>query len=103
MTGFGDSDHPDGESTALLEEYVIEYIQNVSMLAYKRSKRKGFNEIQLQDLLYVIKHDKKKYYRVPILLSFYATVKTTNKNMNQGIIDKKTLNKHLNELAEENF
>ena len=48
MTGFGDNEFPDPESIELLQEYVIEYIQNVSILAYKKSKRKGNNEIQLK-------------------------------------------------------
>lgn len=79
MYGFGDSEHPDPESTELLEQYLIEYIQNISLLAYKRSKRRGFNEIKLKDLLYIIKNDKKKFYRVPSLLSFYEMLKKTKR------------------------
>ena len=102
MTGFGDNEHVDNESVQLLEEYVIEYIQNVSILAYKRSKRKGFNEIQLKDLLYVIRNDKKKYYRIPILLSFYETIKKTKKKMDNNFFDKKGINKDIADLVEDN-
>lgn len=103
MTGFGDNEHPDNESVALLEEYVIEYIQTIAVLAYKRSKRKGSNEIQLKDLLYIIKNDKKKFYRVPILLSFYETIKKTKDKMKMenNFFDKKG-NKELNDLVEDN-
>ncbi len=75
MYGFGDVENPDPESIDLIEQYVIEYIQNVSLLAYKKSKRRGFNEIKLKDLLYIIKDDKKKFYRVPSLLSFMEILK----------------------------
>jgi hypothetical protein len=88
MTGFGDNEHPDSDSVALLEEYVIEYIQNISILAYRRSKRKGFNEIQLKDLLYYIRHDKKKYYRIPTLLELFNTLIKTNKKMDHNLFDK---------------
>jgi len=70
MTGFGDNEFPDPESVELLQEYVIEYIQNVSILAYKKSKRKGNNEIQLKDLLSVIKKDKNNYIEFQIYLNF---------------------------------
>lgn len=79
MIGFGENDNPDSSTVSLLEEFVIEYIQNISILAYKRSKRKNCNEIQLKDLLYIIKNDKKKFYRIPLLLSFYENIKKTKK------------------------
>ena len=53
MYGFGDKENPDSETAELLQEYVIEYIQNISLAAYRRNKRKGSNEISLRDLLYV--------------------------------------------------
>lgn len=99
MTGFGDNEHPDSDSVSLLEEYVIEYIQNIAVLAYKRSRRKGSNEIQLKDLLYIIKNDKKKFYRIPILLSFYETIKKTKNKMEHNFFDKKSLNKEISDLV----
>ena len=76
------------ESIELLQEYVIEYIQNVSILAYKKSKRKGNNEIQLKDLLSVIKKDKKQLYRVPNLLKFLDETKKLKKKLTNRF-DKK--------------
>ena len=102
MTGFGDNEHPYSDSVSLLEEYVIEYIQNIAVLAYKRSRRKGSNEIQLKDLLYVIKNDKKKFYRIPILLSFYETIKKTKNKMEHNFFDKKSLNKEISDLVWDN-
>ncbi len=71
------------------------------MLAYRRSKRKGFNEIQLKDLIYLIRNDKKKYYRVGVLLSFYDTIKKTKKKMDEKFFDKKG-NKDYDDLIDDN-
>lgn len=98
MYGFGDVENPDPESVDLLEQFVIEYIQNISILAFKRSKRRGFNEIKLKDLLYLIKKDKKKFYRVPSLLSFYDIFKKTKKDN----LSKKSLKKHIKYLYQDN-
>ena len=75
MYGFGDVENPDQESVELLQEYVIEYIQNIAYAAYRRNKRKGSNELSLRDLLYVLKKDKKRYYRIKNLISFYDDTK----------------------------
>ena len=101
MIGFGDSEPVNTESAELLQEYIIEYIQNISMLAYRRSKRKGFNEIQLKDLIYFIKNDKKKYYRVGGLLSFYDTIKKTKKKVDEKFFEKKG-NRDLDDIIEDN-
>ena len=79
MYGFGDVENPDPESIELLQDYVIEYIQNIAYAAYRRNKRKGSNEISLRDLLYVLRKDKKRYYRIPNLISFYEIAKKTKK------------------------
>jgi hypothetical protein len=100
MYGFGDSENPDTESVELLEQYLVEYIQNIALLAFKRSKRRGFNEIKLKDLLYIIKNDKKKFYRVPSLLTFYDILKKTKReDIN---LNKKSMKKHIKYLIEEN-
>jgi len=100
MFGFGDNENPDIETIKLLETYLIEYIQNIALLAFKRSKRRGFNEIKLKDLLYIIKKDKKKFYRVPSLLSFYEILKKT-KRLDSNLT-KKGIKKHIKYLIEEN-
>ena len=79
MYGFGDVENPDPESIELLQDYVIEYIQNIAYAAYRRNKRKGSNEISLRDLLYVLKKDKKRYYRIKNLISFYDDTKNLKK------------------------
>ena len=79
MYGFGDVENPDHESVELLQEYVIEYIQNIAYAAYRRNKRKGSNELSLRDLLYVLKKDKKRYYRIKDLIRFYDNAKNIKK------------------------
>ena len=79
MYGFGDVENPDHESVELLQEYVIEYIQNIAYAAYRRNKRKGSNELSLRDLLYVLRKDKKRYYRIKNLISFYENAKSIKK------------------------
>ena len=79
MYGFGDKENPDNESAELLQEYVIEYIQNIAYAAYRRNKRKGSNELSLRDLLYVLKKDKKRYYRSKNLIQFYDNAKKIKK------------------------
>ena len=79
MYGFGDVENPDHESVELLQEYVIEYIQNIAYAAYRRNKRKGSNELSLRDLLYVLKKDKKRYYRIKNLIHFYDNAKSIKK------------------------
>ena len=79
MYGFGDVENPDHESVELLQEYVIEYIQNITYAAYRRNKRKGSNELSLRDLLYVLRKDKKRYYRIKNLIHFYELAKNVKK------------------------
>ena len=79
MYGFGDVENPDHETVELLQEYVIEYLQNIAYAAYRRNKRKGSNELSLRDLLYVLKKDKKRYYRIKNLIHFYENAKSIKK------------------------
>ena len=79
MYGFGDVENPDQELLELLQEYVIEYIQNIAYAAFRRNKRKGSNELSLRDLLYVLKKDKKRYYRIKNLIHFYENAKSIKK------------------------
>ena len=65
MYGFGDDLHPNPETTELMEQYVIEYLQNMTSLVLSRSHRGGHNHMQLGDLIHYLKSDPVKYYRVP--------------------------------------
>ena len=52
---------------------------NIAYAAYRRNKRKGSNELSLRDLLYVLKKDKKRYYRIKDLIRFYDNAKNIKK------------------------
>ena len=85
MFGFGDRKNPDNETALLLQEYVIEYLQNLSAKAYRRSRRKGGREIALNDLLYVLKNDKKRFYKALSLIEFYENRKREMNKMNNNV------------------
>lgn len=54
MYGFGEDMEPRDDTLELMEEYVIEFMNNVTKRSLIRSQRSGFNTIQLRDLLKVI-------------------------------------------------
>jgi len=51
--------------------------------AYKKSTLRGYSEIKVKDVLSLIKHDKKMFYRAIKLLSFHEGVSTIRKNMEE--------------------
>ena len=91
MIGFGDSEPVNTESAELLQEYIIEYIQNISMLAYRRSKRKGFNEIQLKDLIYLIRNDKKNIIELEFYFLFMILLRKLRKKWMRNSLIKKAI------------
>lgn len=78
MIGFGDCEHPNKDSVDLLEQYLIEFVQNLAVSSFKRSKRRGFAEIKMKDLIAVLKNNKKMYFRVPTILQFIKSQKSAN-------------------------
>ena len=66
MMGFGDERNPNEKSIELLEEYMIDFLQNLITMAFKRSQRRdpSSNQLLKDDLLYFIEKDIKKYLRV---------------------------------------
>ena len=73
MYGYGDAETPNDATVDLLEVYVEEFVINMVSQALRRSQRHptthGSNNIRLADVLNVIKHDEKKYLRMPYILS----------------------------------
>eukprot|EP01127_Copromyxa_protea_P005471 TRINITY_DN1539_c0_g1_i2.p1 TRINITY_DN1539_c0_g1~~TRINITY_DN1539_c0_g1_i2.p1 ORF type:complete len:102 (-),score=24.18 TRINITY_DN1539_c0_g1_i2:141-446(-) len=79
MYGFGDVEHPDPESVALLEEITVEYITAVTRKAATVGSKKG--SLQPEDIVYVVRKDPKKYARAIELLKVNDEVKRM-KNIN---------------------
>eukprot|EP00126_Sphaerothecum_destruens_P003710 Sdes_comp17485_c0_seq1m6721 len=77
MYGFGDHTNPLPESVSLMEDIVIDYIGEIvskAQLASGKSMR-----ITTEDLLFVIKKDRKKYSRVRNLLYMNEELKRARK------------------------
>jgi len=69
MYAFGDEEHPNKESAYLVECYMIEHLKDVLFKALSRSTRKGASQLQLEDILHVLKNHPKQYNRVKGLMS----------------------------------
>lgn len=65
MYGFGDDQNPYSESVDLLEDLVIEYISEMSRMAMDVGRP---GRISVEDMIFLIRKDPKKYSRVKELL-----------------------------------
>ncbi|XP_046370952.2 transcription initiation factor TFIID subunit 13-like [Haliotis rufescens] len=65
MYGFGDDQNPYTESVDLLEDLVIEYIPEMTKKAMETGRP---GRIQVEDIIFLIRKDPKKYSRVKELL-----------------------------------
>ncbi|XP_071114290.1 transcription initiation factor TFIID subunit 13-like [Haliotis cracherodii] len=65
MYGFGDDQNPYTESVDLLEDLVIEYITEMTKKAMETGRP---GRIQVEDIIFLIRKDPKKYSRVKELL-----------------------------------
>ena len=85
MFGFGDCKSPLDETVELLDEYMQEFVLNLSEKALKRSKRRDTNnnEIKVEDLLYFLQSDNKKSMRVAKIIQTYQICKETLNKKNK--------------------
>lgn len=65
MYGFGDVSAPVEASVEVLEDLVCEFILTVVANAMANSKRKG--SFKIEDLLFVLRSDRKKYLRIKVI------------------------------------
>ena len=78
MYGFGDAKEPDPDSIELMEDMLVDYLTNVAHRAMEVAERRG--RMQTEDLLYVIRNDRKKFARVDELLEMNAKLKDARRN-----------------------
>lgn len=78
MYGFGDDLHPHPESISLLEDLVIQYITDMTLKAAEIGSNKQ-GRIVVNDILYLLRHDPRKYARVKELLSMNEELKRARK------------------------
>jgi len=79
LYGFGDVTSPLPESVDLMEDIVIEYISEMTSKAMQVSTKR--NKLLLEDLVFLVRKDKKKFARVKELLHMYDELKKARKSM----------------------
>jgi len=77
MYGFGDVKHPLPESVELMEDLVNEYVTEMTRKATEISSKRG--KLQTEDLVFLIRKDRKKYTRVKELLVMHEELKNARK------------------------
>ena len=68
MYGFGVSKDPLPETLELMEQYIIEFLGNMTNRVLTRSMRRGYQNMQLEDLMHFLKDDPKKYSRAIFMI-----------------------------------
>merc|ERR1712212_1203125 len=76
MYGFGDDQNPYTESVDLLEDLVIEYITEMTKKAMEIGKN---GRIIVEDIIFLIRKDPKKYSRVKELLLMSEVLRNARK------------------------
>ncbi|RWS17911.1 Transcription initiation factor TFIID subunit 13-like protein [Dinothrombium tinctorium] len=76
MYGFGDDENPYTESVDLLEDMVIQYIIEVTYNAMEVGRQ---GRVQVEDIMYLMKKDGRKYARVKDLLIMNEELKKARK------------------------
>lgn len=76
MYGFGDDQNPYTESVDLLEDLVIQYITEVTYKAMEVGRQ---GRVQVEDIMYLMKKDPRKYSRVKDLLLMNEELKKARK------------------------
>ncbi|XP_068235185.1 transcription initiation factor TFIID subunit 13-like [Palaemon carinicauda] len=76
MYGFGDDQNPYTESVDLLEDLVLEFITQMTQRAMEVGRS---GRVQVEDVLYLVRKDKRKYARVHDLLNMNEELKKARK------------------------
>jgi len=81
MYGFGDDQNPYSESIDLLEDLVIEFITEMTKKAMDVGRP---GRITVEDIIYLIRKDSKKFSRVKELLLMSETLRKARKAFDEG-------------------
>lgn len=76
MYGFGDDQNPYTESVDLLEDLVIQYISEITYKAMEVGKA---GRVTVEDILFLMRKDARKYTRVKELLLMNEELKKARK------------------------
>ena len=97
MYGFGDAEAPLPESTALMEDLVVDHLQQLLGRALaageerqRNVKRPAGGEIKIKerDLLFALRKDRRRHARVVELLEVWREQKAATKTRNPEDYDK---------------
>ncbi|KAG0435526.1 Transcription initiation factor TFIID subunit 13 [Dictyocoela muelleri] len=77
MYGFGDVINPRQDTAEVLQDYIIGYLKSLLIQTQNMAKIKG--KTKTDDLLYILKKDRRKYMRVKTLLKLNEELKKTTK------------------------
>lgn len=81
MYGFGDDPNPYTESAELIEELVIEFITELTHKALQIGRP---GRVQVEDLVYLIQKDSRKYARVKDLLTMNEELKKARRAFDEA-------------------
>ncbi|XP_075223505.1 TATA-box binding protein associated factor 13 isoform X2 [Lycorma delicatula] len=76
MYGFGDDQNPYTESVDLLEDLVIEFITDMTHKAMEIGRT---GRVQVEDIVFLVRKDQRKYARVKDLLTMNEELKKARK------------------------
>ncbi|XP_063237358.1 transcription initiation factor TFIID subunit 13 isoform X2 [Bacillus rossius redtenbacheri] len=76
MFGFGDDQNPYTESVDLLEDLVIEFITDMTHKAMEIGRT---GRVQVEDIVFLVRKDQRKYARVKDLLTMNEELKKARK------------------------
>ncbi|KAG8271116.1 Transcription initiation factor TFIID subunit 13 [Homalodisca vitripennis] len=76
MYGFGDDQNPYTESVELLEDLVIEFITDMTHKAMEIGRT---GRVQVEDIVFLVRKDQRKYARVKDLLTMNEELKKARK------------------------
>lgn len=77
LYAFGDVPVPRPDTVSLLEDMVTTYIADLTVQAYRVSRKRG--KIRTEDLMYILRKDHKKYARMEELLYMNDELKKARK------------------------
>ena len=80
MHGFGDDPTPYSETVDLVEDLVIEFILEMTLKTMEVSKK---GRVHVEDIIFLIRKDPKKYARVKDLLMMNEELKKARKDFSE--------------------
>lgn len=81
MYGFGDDKNPYTESVDMLEDLVIQFIKETTLKAMETGRS---GRVQVEDIIFLIRKDHKKYSRVKELLTMNEELRKARKAFDEA-------------------